>query len=89
MEDNKDKVMKNNLSDDNLEKVSGGMLWFGEDAPDGHEIGCLVAWYEDWDEYYFDNNICKYCKGELNPKVYHLNGTIEYKKCTKCGMSCE
>ena len=87
MEENKDNVLKSDVSDEDLEKVSGGALWFGEDAPDGHEIGCLMAWYDDWDEYYFKNNICKRCKGKLDPHVYHLNGTIEYKVCTVCGRN--
>lgn len=39
------------LDDEDLEEVSGGMLWFGEDAPDGHEIGCFRFYYAGWDDY--------------------------------------
>ncbi len=39
------------LDDEELEKVSGGALWFGDDAPDGHEVGCWVTYYGSWDDY--------------------------------------
>ena len=33
------------LSADELEAASGGELWIGEDAPDGHELGCYAFFY--------------------------------------------
>ena len=33
------------LSDSDLEKVSGGSWWQGEDAPDGHEMGCILSYH--------------------------------------------
>ncbi len=45
-------VADKELDDDELENVSGGMFWFGEDAPDGHEIGCFYLWYGKWEDYY-------------------------------------
>ncbi|MBO6301816.1 MAG: Nif11-like leader peptide family natural product precursor [Ruminiclostridium sp.] len=37
------------LSFDDLEGVAGGSMWRGDDAPDGHEIGCKLCYHGiDW-----------------------------------------
>lgn len=37
------------LSPDDLDTVAGGGLWRGEDAPDGHEMGCNLTYHGyDW-----------------------------------------
>ena len=37
------------LSPDDLDTVAGGALWDGEDAPDGHEMGCIMSYHGyDW-----------------------------------------
>ena len=37
------------LSPDKLENAAGGLFFFGETAPDGHEMGCLVLYHtEGW-----------------------------------------
>ena len=84
------------LSQDELDTVSGGAFWFGEDAPDGHEIGCFMAWYDDWDE--FDStHSSTYCKGSHGRKhefgepftlvqgygIFRVE-TV-YKQCKLCG----
>ncbi|MBO6229768.1 MAG: Nif11-like leader peptide family natural product precursor [Ruminiclostridium sp.] len=33
------------LSLDDLDAVAGGVLWNGDDAPDGHEMGCFWIYY--------------------------------------------
>ena len=35
------------LSPDKLENAAGGMFFFGETAPDGHEMGCLVLYHTE------------------------------------------
>ncbi len=40
------------LDDEELEKVSGGAFWLGDDAPNGHEVGCFAFYYHSWDDYY-------------------------------------
>ena len=43
------------LSFDDLEGVAGGGLWTGDDAPDGHEMGCAISYHgTDWQ---IENNI--------------------------------
>ena len=38
-----------NLPDNEVESAAGGMLWNGEDAPDGHEMGCMLTYHgRDW-----------------------------------------
>ena len=63
-----EKAKKTKLSVDELDAVAGGAVWQGEDAPDGHELGCGVS-YHDYD-YQKENNIwCHesyYCSGEFN-----------------------
>ena len=34
------------LSDEDAEKASGGILWNGEEAPDGHELGCYLTYHD-------------------------------------------
>ena len=34
------------LSFDDLEDVAGGYHWTGEDAPDGHEMGCEICYHK-------------------------------------------
>jgi len=46
------------LSDDDMDKVAGGKLWCGEDAPDGHEMGCLLIYHDEG--YQLRNRV--YCK---------------------------
>ena len=50
------------VSDEELSNVSGGKFWCGEDAPDGHELDCILTWYHGWQDYYFKNKICENCK---------------------------
>ncbi len=50
-----EKAKKTKLSVDELDAVAGGAVWQGEDAPDGHELGCGVS-YHDYD-YQKENNI--------------------------------
>ena len=33
------------LPDDEMESAAGGVLWDGEDAPDGHEMGCILTYH--------------------------------------------
>lgn len=33
------------LRKEEMDQVAGGVLWFGDDAPDGHEMGCVVAYH--------------------------------------------
>ena len=43
------------VSDDEVEQASGGAWWLGEDAPDGHEMGCGIFYHGyDWSK---KNNI--------------------------------
>jgi hypothetical protein len=53
------------LSLDEMGKTAGGIFWTGEDAPDGHEMGCFMTYHHH--QWSVDNNIwCKstfYCTG--------------------------
>ena len=53
------------IDDEDMDAVAGG--WGGEDAPDGHEIGCFLnfTWYNDRGEAGYLSNRCVYCGGEL------------------------
>ena len=50
------------LSVDELDAVSGGVFWLGNDAPDGHELNCFWFWYETWGDFYVEN-MDEYCYG--------------------------
>ena len=70
------------LSDKELENVSGGMFGFGEDAPDGHEVGCFFFFYLKWSNYYYANGICESCKSK---NVTKIEGTdYSYLICHNC-----
>jgi hypothetical protein len=62
------------LSVDELDAVSGGAFWLGEDAPDGHELGCWNIWYEDWSEFNL-KHMDEYCWGQQGRK--HEFGGVE------------
>ena len=72
------------LSDEEISNVSGGLFWFGEDAPDGHEIGCFYTYYIEWIHYYFTNNICPNCKS-TNVHILNPNGIRASYICNDCG----
>ena len=66
------------LSMDDLDAVAGGAYWRGEDAPDGHEMGCIACYYsEDWSKkthnfcnhkYYVNTNSDIWCNTNLKSK---------------------
>ncbi|SEG24588.1 nif11-like leader peptide domain-containing protein [Eubacterium ruminantium] len=70
------------LSANELENVSGGMFWFGEDAPDGHEVGCFFAFYLEWSNYYYANGICEKCKSKNVKKIE--GSDYSYLICNDC-----
>ncbi len=48
-----EKAKKTRLSAEELDAVAGGGLWFGEAAPDGHELGCVLSYHiKDYQETY-------------------------------------
>ncbi len=53
-----EKAKKTRLSVEELETVAGGMVWQGEDAPDGHEMGCAVSYHD----YYYQKDTGTWCK---------------------------
>lgn len=70
------------LNFDEMDKAVGGTFWGGEDAPDGHEMGCAITWHHyNWQK---EHNIwCNqsfYCKGNhLNENgVYHSENCRGY-----------
>ena len=62
------------LSVDELDAVSGGVFWLGDDAPDGHELGCWSFWYETWGDFYVEN-MDEYCYGGYGRR--HEFGDVE------------
>ena len=71
------------LSDEELANVSGGVLWFDDDAPDGHELSCIKYYYWGWSNYYFENGICENCKSK-EVDVGRTNGEKGVLICSKC-----
>ena len=58
------------LSLDDLDAVAGGDLWTGDDAPDGHELGCAACYHHyDWQE---ENNV--WCSKEWYCQHGHYDG---------------
>jgi predicted ribosomally synthesized peptide with nif11-like leader len=43
---NREKSVELNVND--LAQVAGGMFWDGDDAPDGHEMGCFITYHQWW-----------------------------------------
>ena len=57
------KGVKMSVPVDDMDKVAGGSVWGGDDAPDGHEMGCAI-FYHGWDWQEKHNIYCKemyYC----------------------------
>lgn len=83
----KDKIKAQNIDDKELDNVAGGGCWFGAQdvAPDGHDIGCVLGWWDSWDEYYYEKGKCKYCGGKLSKVQSLTSSPTEWKYCTQCG----
>ena len=62
------------LSLDEMDAVSGGVFWLGNDAPDGHELNCFWFWYENWGQFYVEN-MDEYCYGGYGRR--HEFGDVE------------
>ena len=71
------------VNDEELANVSGGALWQGEDAPDGHEMNCLLFYYFSWQHYYWNNDICENCKS-TNIETIGVISRL-YFICKDCG----
>ena len=88
---NKDEILKKDIADDELEKVAGGGCWFGARfvAPDGHDVGCEVAWYRvQFSDSEFVNKFPSICpidgkKHDLDGNHYCGNG-VYLLCCSKC-----
>ena len=67
----KEKIKEKEYDEKELENVAGGGCWFGAQdvAPDGHDIGCSAGWWSCWNEYYYENGICRYCGGKLTEEL--------------------
>ena len=76
--------IKKELNNEELDKVAGGVFWCGPDAPDGHEVGCLLNYYISWHEYYFRHRICPKCKS-TNVNVYDPRSAHSVYTCNDCG----
>ena len=51
----KDRTDPEQLNANDLDSMAGGGFWQGEDAPDGHEMGCVVTYHRyNWQK---ENNI--------------------------------
>ncbi len=83
------------VDDEQLATVSGGAFGFGEDAPDGHEIGCWAVYWSNWDDFYNDSaNAAKHCRSNNHgPHEFEkFRGEnflgwriIPMKRCIRCG----
>ena len=72
------------LTDDEMEKATGGAedkLWQGEDAPDGHEMGCLIT-YHGW---YWSRDNDTWCRE--NYWCYKSNEILNYY-CSRQDYGC-
>ena len=78
----KEKTKAKKVDDKDLKNVSGGMFGLGEDAPDGHEIGCLMKYYDDWFDYYWRNDVCEKCN---QPSMRHKISDPNLHVCYICG----
>ena len=56
------------ISLDDLDSVAGGTCWEGEDAPDGHEMGCNVCYHY----YDYSKETGNWCKN----KYFCITGNI-------------
>ena len=65
------------LPEDELKNAAGGACWTGDEAPDGHEMGCLIA-YHGW-QWSHDNDI--WCR-----ESYWCYRLIKYKNYTCTGQ---
>ena len=53
------------LDEADMDRAAGGGCWNGEDAPDGHEMGCHI--------FYHDNDYSQ-ATGNFCERVYYVKG---------------
>ena len=70
--------MDKKLSEKELSNVSGGLG--GEEAPNGHEVGCISTFYSCWGEYYYYIKTCQNCKSK-NVEVDEVQHKLFCKDC--------
>ena len=82
-----EKTHSGKLDEEALSDVSGGMFWQGDDAPDGHEIGCLLGLF-----YYMTRkDYCPHFKGHHDFSSGDLktepdsSGKLVMRRYCKCG----
>ena len=68
------------LSDEELANVSGGMCT--ADAPDGHELECILKWYHGWSDYYNKKMICEECH---STNTHYDDDICRNLICNDCG----
>ena len=81
-----DSMRDGELDDEELDKVAGGYLWCGPDAPDGHEITCILTYYNSWADYFYDKNaVCANCGNKLSNDVLGEHKNKCGRQCYSCG----
>ena len=70
------------LSEEELNSVNGGISLFDNYAPDGRKVGCPYQFYFTWTDYWI-NNDRNYCPVG---GVHEFETTSEGKVCLKCRL---
>ena len=68
------------LSDEELANVSGGLC--NAEAPDGHELECILKWYHGWSDYYNKKMICEECH---STNTHYDDDICRNLICNDCG----
>ena len=68
------------ISDEELANVSGGLC--NADAPDGHELECILKWYHGWSDYYNKKMICEECH---STNTHYDDDICRNLICNDCG----
>ena len=76
----KDGATIHKLSDEELANVSGGLC--NADAPDGHELECILRWYHGWSDYYNKKMICEECH---STNTHYDDDICRNLICNDCG----
>ena len=74
------KNVNKELSDEELANVSGGLC--NADAPDGHELECILKWYHGWSDYYNKKMICEECH---STNTHYDDDICRNLICNDCG----
>lgn len=86
--DKKEELLKQEVPDEELDNVAGGGCWFGArfEAPDGHDVGCRMIFYDNKLDFSAKFPSICYSDGGPHECIIKRYGGQDLLYCRKCDL---